>query len=382
MREKSRHTRRSWAISALVAITTVASMAGTAAPAVAAKPAPFTGYVSFGMPFAGNFANGSAGYADTYPDQHPIYSHGAQWSTDLYATGGTSVVPAAVVTATLKVESVRRNKCGTQVKVSVTSGTTVVGVMSFSHLVDVPRLKKHQVLNPGTSIGHIARHGIDDVGWPTSCWQVTSPGGTHTHFESIPARNSQSCYVAWNRGKELAPGSEIGRFGNTGTTGIRQPCPANPPDAPAPPVGLTATPGLVGNCQQVDWPYYYSGTLCDVTFDATQVVVAEPGQQIDTWLWVCNADYGPVPSYTTISSCHTFPIEDTADNSFWPMQPPNTTGPVSLTMALPAAARYCVWAQSILLYNLQPDGGAFAVFGDFTYPVCFLLTDAGALVFN
>ena len=220
---QSRGRSSSRAVNLLAAVAMLAfamtPVAALAAPKVASEEA------TVGMPFSGNFANAALPY--TYPDQHSIGIRGSAWSTDLYAPGGTPVVPSATSSTgivSMKVTSPpKREACGTRVHVEVKVDGEPVGTLIYAHLVDVPKLKgKAANLVPGvTSIGRIARHGVDDVGWASWCWQVSTALGVHTHFEVAPAKGASACYARARQGVLPDGRNEDWRTGRYGS--IRYP---------------------------------------------------------------------------------------------------------------------------------------------------------------
>lgn len=184
-------------------ISTLALASVLLAPFVTATPADATSAeVRIGMPFSGNFANSAL--QATAPSSHTVYFSGDNWSTDLYAPEGTAVKVSAIAYTsppTFKVEAAALlNPCenkspGNYVKLGVYVGSTRIGQLIYEHLKNLA-VKKGELISSGTTLG--ATHQ-----WAkSSCYQVSSPSGIHTHFE-MGSSTGTACYVGWALGSAL-----------------------------------------------------------------------------------------------------------------------------------------------------------------------------------
>ncbi|MBU1228072.1 MAG: hypothetical protein KJ698_12785 [Actinobacteria bacterium] len=173
-----------------------------------------------GMPFTG--------WWDRFGLAHPRF-HGTStgnWATDLYERAGTKV--RAHVWAPrkadlrLEVASVTSSTAcpssGRQVKIDVYLGSSKIGWVAYVHLASVRAgVVPGATIDPGAVVGELAR-------WPySSCWQVTSDTGIHTHHAEYNY-HGYSCYAPRESGARIGRGRWIGSLGATTASGNKQAC--------------------------------------------------------------------------------------------------------------------------------------------------------------
>ena len=267
-----------------------------------------------GMPFTGNFANSLSD-----PATHPVYFSGGQWSTDLYAPEGTNVainMVAASGPIVIKVEAAGPlNSCngvspGAYAKLGISVSGTRIGQVLYEHLSGL-QVSTGQTIPNGTVLGKT--HW-----WPySSCYQVSTAAGIHTHIE-VGSSSGTACYVGRPLGTRLTSTDTIGAVGGGYTTKrCPSPLPALAPTsqtfadgtfvrasdtgrvyriAGGAPLWLSTCvdgcPGLINTTQSV------IDSLRSVPADGTTLQTLETGRIYKVaggaplWLSSCNADCG------------------------------------------------------------------------------------------
>jgi hypothetical protein len=182
--------------------------------------------VGIGMPFTGWWDR--FGYAP--PSSHGDNSAGSlpapyDWATDIYQGAGTAVkaianasgVPQSSIRLTVYNRS--NTSCGTRLELDVSIYETHVGRVKYSHLTGVPGWAKGTLIPSGTTIGNLNQ-------WPySSCWQVTTANGVHTHFAAGNVNNhGYACYHHRGSGSYLPEGTHVGWVGTTRAWTSKQAC--------------------------------------------------------------------------------------------------------------------------------------------------------------
>jgi hypothetical protein len=94
------------------------------------------------------------------------------------------------------------------------------GWVSYSHLANVA-VSAGQWISNGTKLGELRK-------WPdtrpnSTCWQVSTNRGVHTHIEMTNLAN-YACYQSYGAGAGLSTSSTLGIVGRTRYSGTNQPC--------------------------------------------------------------------------------------------------------------------------------------------------------------
>lgn len=170
------------------------------------------------MPFSGTFNR----WGHATPPNHPCYDDGrksctdsygiADWSTDLFAGGGTAVRPRIYApingaSYVLRVRRVSTSACaGKNVHVGIFRNGSFVGNVSYAHLANVPAFATNQAVTTGTVLGTL--HWWKGC---TSSYDVTNESGIHSHVE-VGAVAGRACYMPWGVNRPLGDTRMIGKF--------------------------------------------------------------------------------------------------------------------------------------------------------------------------
>ncbi len=191
--------------------------------------------------------SGTSGYWDRYGYSHPAWGGGTghhrvtceptisgtftslaaavcstggkgQWATDFYNAAGQFVRYDAVaqggplsakVWAIVPTCAGGASVAGWTVFVDVYVGSSWEGWVSYSHLENVglyvyPGL----TIQPGRALGTLKRWAY------STCWQVSSDAGVHTHIE-MWNKNMYACYKGYQSGVYLGGSMDLGIIGRT-----------------------------------------------------------------------------------------------------------------------------------------------------------------------
>lgn len=204
---------------AMLVLLVTASLSGIAVPAQAAAAT-----INVLMPFAGKWD----GFGEAPPSSHLGKAEEGDFATDIHAAAGTAVQTRVTVpkgsTVVLKVLSVVPLTCdgksaGKTVRVEVQADGKALGWASYGHLDQVPgAVKAGAKLSNGATLGKLKL-------WPKSgCWQVTNPGGVHTHFKLASYRPNFACYRALKSKQAYSADTWVGQVGKTRATKKGQAC--------------------------------------------------------------------------------------------------------------------------------------------------------------
>jgi hypothetical protein len=212
----------------LIIGTAVTVVAGASTPAFASGE-----QAVVGMPFSGNWAYSNATSAScgpasnqtSHPSCHEIYF--GDWSTDLYAPGGTNVkLQVTGINGSLSFawDTNATGSCGATRRVMVYAGGVYVGRIHYAHLANAASTASAPT--QGMTIGTIYNDPNNNC----------NPGGSgrHIHIE-FDNQVNHSCYVNYSTsshtaGVGVAAGDPIGVLGSS-NTGTQQQCtsvPTNP----------------------------------------------------------------------------------------------------------------------------------------------------------
>lgn len=191
--------------------------------------------------------SGSAGYWDRFGLAHPSEHHivtcepkasgnfttnqgcgtntygKGDWSLDFYLPAGSSVRYDAVGsggTLTAKVWAIQptcsQSSAGKTVFIDLYIGSAWEGWVSYSHL-DQVAVSVGQTISPSQIIGKTKKWSY------STCWQVSSDAGVHTHIEMWD-KYRYSCYTNYQSRTYLGSSMNLGVVGRTIYTGIRSRC--------------------------------------------------------------------------------------------------------------------------------------------------------------
>lgn len=179
-----------------------------------------------GMPFSGFWDRFGYAPPKTHDSSYCTSASGCHWATDLYEAAGTAVrlkafVPSGVPLR-LRVASVGKpcgGGVGSTVRVDVIRNGTRIGYVSYGHLKNVPSaVKAGANVRQDEVLGYLSS-------WPrSSCWQVTTASGVHTHFTTGSHGGGFSCYANRKPKTSVAAGRWIGSTGKTSATARRRAC--------------------------------------------------------------------------------------------------------------------------------------------------------------
>lgn len=184
--------RRLFSVLAVVGLLAAALFGSPTSPASAAGPT-----VEILVPFAGTWANES-------PEEHQLWGQG-EWGLDYF--GNNQSVKLTVQGAeniSLSVVGSWTGCAGSGRRVQIKSGQTVLGTIEFAHLKD-----------PASSVSNGGSLGTTYQWAQCSAWQVTNPGGVHTHIEVAAASGQTSCWVNHGLSAPLDSTAVLARLGST-----------------------------------------------------------------------------------------------------------------------------------------------------------------------